>query len=193
MALSGVGDSRVQRGLRHADGERTDTGPEQVERSHRHREAVVQLTEQLPRPHRHAVEGQPADRVRRQHVQVLAGQAGSVARDDERADATGTRVGCRPREHRVEVGLGGVGDPRLLAGQPPSGAVGLGAELQRAGVGPGTGLGQGECRHRIAGGDRRNPPLHLFVRTGQQHRVGSQTLQRQRGLGLGRHGSQRLA
>ena len=110
---------RVEGRLRHADGERADAGPEQVEGVHRDPEALVRLAQEVVGGDRDAVEDQRADGVRREHVERLAGEPGAVGGDGEGGDAA--RAGAAgPGEDGVEVGLGRVGDPALLAGQPPA-------------------------------------------------------------------------
>ena len=54
-----------------------------------------------------------ADRVRGHQLLVLAAQALAVARDRERGQPAPALRGAR--EHRVDVGLGRVGDPQLLS------------------------------------------------------------------------------
>ena len=88
LPLVRVRDGRVEGRLRHPDRERADTGPEQVEGAHRHREAPVRLSEQVGALDPHTVEDEPADRVRRQHVEMVTAEAFSVAGDDEGGDAS---------------------------------------------------------------------------------------------------------
>ena len=150
------------------------------------------LAEQLGRLHRHPVEDQAADRVRADHVEVLAAQAGPVGGHHERAHPARAGAWRGPGEDGVEVGLGRVGDPDLLAGQPPPGAVGFGPQRQRGGVGSGLGLGQRERRHRVPGGHRGQPAPDDLLPPGLQDRVGAEALQGQRGLRLGALRGQRL-
>ena len=52
-----------------------------------------------------------------------AAQAGPVGGDQEGRHAARARARCRTGEDGVEVGLGGVGDPALLARQAPTPVV----------------------------------------------------------------------
>ena len=102
----------------------------------------------------HTVELEAPDRVRRKQVLVLTGQAVGAPGDGERGDPLG-----RPREHGVDVGLGRMGDPQLLPGEPIPGpvAVWLCRERQSRNVRPSVGLGQRKPRHRPASGHLRDP------------------------------------
>ena len=75
LALAGPGQAGVEGGLAHADGEGADAGPEQVEGPHRDREPLVDLAEEVVAPDADAVEVQGAERVRRHHVETLAGES----------------------------------------------------------------------------------------------------------------------
>jgi len=103
-------------------------------------------------------------------------------------------VGAGPREHGVDVGLGCVGDPGLLAVQPP-GTVAVGGRRQRQGGGvrSGAGLRERKAGDRGPGHDLRDPAFHQRRRTRLEDRIAAQPLQRERGLGLGGDGRQRLA
>jgi hypothetical protein len=59
-----VRDGRVECRLRHADSERADARTEQVERAHGDLEALVDLAEGVVGGNGHAVEDEPADRMR---------------------------------------------------------------------------------------------------------------------------------
>ena len=103
-------------------------------------------------------------------------RARGVARDHEGGQAAGAVVGG-PGEDGVDVGLGGVGDPGLLAGQHEPVAVRLGAQRQGGDVRAGARLGERERRHRLAGREPR-PPLVA-------KREPAEPLDRERRLGLG--------
>ena len=108
-----------------------------------------------------AVESQRADRVRREQLEALPGQPLGVACDRERRQPSrSTRVGIRAREHGVDVGVGGVGDPQLVAVQQVATvAVGLRAQAQPGRIGACVGLGQRERRDRRSRRDARQPSL----------------------------------
>ena len=63
LALGGVVDRGIERGLGHAHGAGPDAGAEQIEGAHRDPESVIDLAEDVIRGHAHVVEAQPADRV----------------------------------------------------------------------------------------------------------------------------------
>ncbi len=183
----------VERGLGHPDRERAHARAEQVEGAHRHREPAADLAQDVGRGDPDPVEVQPPDRVRGQQVERFTGESVGVARHGEGGDAPGP-VGPGPREHGVDVGLGCVGDPGLLAVQPPRPvAVGGRGQGQGRGVRPGAGLREREGGDGGAGHDPGDPALHQRRRTGLEDRIAAQPLQGQRGLGLGRDGRQRLA
>lgn len=99
----------------------------------------------------------------------------------------------RAGEHGVEVGLRRVGDPALLAGQPPTAGGGVGAQGEGRRVGARTRFA--ECE----GGDGATRP-HLgepaiAVRRGARpdQGVGAEALEGQRGLGLRAAAGQGLA
>ena len=89
LSLARPGDARVERGLGHADRERADARPEQVEGAHRHREPLVDLAEEVVAADLNAVEDERAEGMRGEHVEPLPGQARAVAGDRERGDARG--------------------------------------------------------------------------------------------------------
>ena len=70
LATRRVRNRGVERGLRHADREGADAGPEEVERLHGDAKARVHLAEDLRLPDEDAVELEPADRVRREAAAV---------------------------------------------------------------------------------------------------------------------------
>ena len=155
VAVDLAGQRPVQRGverrLGHADRERADARPEQVERAHRHREAVVDLSEHVVGGDPDAVEDERADRVRGQQVEPLAAQTLGVAGHHERRDAAGAGAFGGAGEDRVDVGVGRVGDPGLLAVQPPPVTVRGRPQGEGRGVRAGIGLGQRESRDDAAG------------------------------------------
>ena len=76
------------------------------------------------RRHAAAVELEPRERMRRDHVDALGDrQARRVGRHDERRDAARAGRLARAREHAVEVGDAAVRDPRLAAVEHPVAAV----------------------------------------------------------------------
>ena len=79
VAVDLAGQRPVQAASRAAcampDREGAHAGAEQVERAHRHREAAVDLAEHVVRDDPDAVEDEPADRVRGEHVETLAREA----------------------------------------------------------------------------------------------------------------------
>ena len=180
----GVGHRLVERRFGHPDGKGADTRAEQVERPHRHPESGVDVAEDVAGAHRDAVEDEPSDGVGGEHVDRLAGEAGGVAGNDEGGHAPGAGVGAGAGEDRVDVGVGGVGDPRLLPRESPAVAVGFGGQGQGGGVGARPRLRQGEGRHRLAPGDRGHEPAGQRRRAGLDQRVGAETLQGEGGLGL---------
>ena len=93
-----------------------------------------------------------ADRVAVQAHRALGraeAEAGRVARHDETGQPARPVVG-RARERRVEVGVAGVGDPRLRALQQVCRAVRDRAGAHRADVRTGTRLGQGVGAQLVA-------------------------------------------
>jgi hypothetical protein len=90
-----------------------------------------------------------------------------------------------PREDQVAVGLGGVGDPDLGAGQAVGircarrAADGRGRRPQRGGIGPGVGLGQGEGTQRLAGQHGCQPARLLLGRAPGDDRELRQDVDRQ--------------
>lgn len=185
VAPGGVGERRVERGLRHADGEGADTRAEEVQGGHGDAEAAVRFAEHVVGGDRDRVEVEGADGVRGQHVQGGAGESGAVGGDQERGDSARSGVRGRTGEDGVEVGLGGVRDPGLLADEAPaSGAVGLGAQCEGRGVGAGARLAEREGRDGGAVTDARQPVRALGVGAVRVHGVRAQPLEGERGLGL---------
>ena len=97
------------------------------------------------------------------------------------------RGGGAAREHRVDVGVGRVGDPQLLAAQAVSAvAVGLRPQRQRRRVRARVGLGQRERRHRRARGHPRESIAALQPtpirpgRSGRRRGPGARTRSRPR-------------
>ena len=190
------GDRSVEGRLRHPDRERADAGPEQVEGAHGDREAAVHLTEYVVRGDPDPVEHEAADRVRGHHVEGLTGQPVRVTGDDERGHPTGSCALGGAGEDAVDVGLGRVGDPELLAGQPPAvdrRRVAVGPQGQPCGVGAGVRLGQGEAGDGLAGDHTRDPALDRGRLPRLQDRVAPEPLEGQRGLRLGGDGGEGLA
>src|SRR5919108_160281 len=193
LASRPVLDGRIERGPGHPHGERPYAGAEQVQRPHGHLEPGVDLAEDLIRADRDPVEPEPADRVGRQKLEWVAGQAVGVAGHGERRHALRTGLRGGPGEHRVHVGVRRVRDPGLLASQPPAVAVAFGGELQPGRVGSVLRLGQRERGHGPAGGDLGNPPLHQHRRSRLEDRVRPKPLEGQGRLGFGRLAGQGLA
>ena len=144
-------EGQVHRGLGHADGEGAHARPEQVQGAHGDLEPGIDLAEHLGALDPDAVELETSDRVRREQLEVFAGQARAVAGNGERGHAAGARILGGPGEDRVDVGLRRVGDPDLLAAQSPAVAVDIGTKAKSRGVGAGVGLGQGEGCDDLAG------------------------------------------
>src|SRR5262249_54775766 len=86
LPLLRPGDAGVDRRLCHPDREGTDAGTEQVEGAHRDPEALVALAEHVVSPDPDAVEVQRPDGMGRDHVELLAGQTGTVTGHSERGD-----------------------------------------------------------------------------------------------------------
>ncbi|GAA3214368.1 hypothetical protein GCM10020256_15150 [Streptomyces thermocoprophilus] len=81
---------------------------------------------------------------------------------------------------------GGVGDPALVAGEPPAaGTVGLGPQAQCRRVGARVGFGEGEGGNRRAVGDGGQPALALGGGAVGVDGVGAEALEGEGGLGLG--------
>lgn len=188
-----VVQGRVEGGAGHPDGERPDAGPEEVEGAHRDAEAPVGLAEHIVGGDRYAVELQGADGVRGEHVEGGARESGTVGRNQERGDATGSRTGGGPGEDHGEVGLGGVGDPALLAGERPAARGVLGGQAQGRRVGAGTRLAQGERRDGPPGPDLWEPALAVGGGARLDDRGGAESLEGEGGLGLGAAPGQGLA
>ncbi|GAV39498.1 hypothetical protein Saa2_02384 [Streptomyces acidiscabies] len=112
-------EGRVQCGLRHPDGKGTDTRPEPIERPHRDTEPPAGLPDDVLGPDGHTVEGERPNGMRRQHVEGLTTEPGPIGGHEKRGDATRPRL-PGTSEHRVEVGLGSIGDPTLLPHEPPA-------------------------------------------------------------------------
>src|SRR5919108_318856 len=98
LASRRVLDGRVERGPGHPHGERPYAGAEQVQRPHGHLEPGVDLAEDLIRADRDPVEPEPADRVGRQKLERVAGQAVGVAGHGERRHALRTVLGGQSAE-----------------------------------------------------------------------------------------------
>ena len=117
-----------------------------------------------------------------------------VAGHRERGDAAGAGALGGAREHGVDVGVGRVGDPGLLAVQPPAVAVGgRAAATVRAASEPASGSESANAGDGVAGHDTGDPALTGDVGPGLEDRVAAQPLEGERGLGLGGDGGQRLA
>ena len=106
-------------------GEGADAGAEQVERAHRDREAAVDLAEHVLG----AARGRPRRRAGRSGA-ARAARCGSPvearrcrAGPQKRGQAAGAGALGGAGEDRVDVGVGRVGDPDLLAGQAVAVAV----------------------------------------------------------------------
>lgn len=194
-AVRGVFQGRVERGACHADRERPDAGAEEVQGVHGHPESPAGLTQHVVGAHRYTVEVQCPDGVRGQHVECLAGEPRPVGGHEEGGDATGSVALPRPGEDGVEVGLGGVGDPALLAGEPP--AVTTGGrpcgEGEGSRVGPRARLAEREGGDGAAGAHLGEPARALGLGSRQADRTGSEALERERGLRLRAAARQRLA
>lgn len=187
LAAGGVREGRVEGGLRHADRERAHAGPEEVEGAHGDPEPAVGLAEDVGVGDGDAVEAEGADRVRGEHVERGAGEAGAVGGEQERGHAAGARAGGGAGEEGVEVRLGGVGDPALLTGEPPAagaGAVRLGRQGEGGRVGARAGLAEREGGHRRALAHRGQPAGALLFRAVGVHGVGAQPLEGEGRLGL---------
>ena len=127
------------------------------------------------------------DRVRGQQVE---GSPPTPSESPGTTNAVIPRVpalSARPREDRVDVGIGGVRDPLLRRRSGDSRRRRFSAsQLERAGVGSGLRLGQRERRDRLARCDRGDPRL---LQTRRSPTAGSdrrRALERERGLGRGR-------
>ena len=157
MPLLDVRDGGIEGRLRHADGESADARPEEIERVHRHAEAVVDVAEHLLGCDRNAVEVEAADRMRREQLEGLAGEPLALARDDERGDPSRAAVGGA-REDAVDVGLGRVRDPDLRAGEPEAAsALALCPQRQVRRVRAGLGLAERERGDGLAAREPRDP------------------------------------
>lgn len=192
-AACGVLDRGVEGRLRHADGEGADAGTEQVEGVHGNAEAAVGLAEHVVPGDPYAVEGQGPDRVRREHLQRLSAEPRPVGRYEEGGHPTGARALGGAGEDGAEVGLGGVGDPALLAGQPPSFAVRFGPQREGGRVRAGVRLAQREGGDGAARDDLGEPSFLLGAGAGLDDRVRAEALEGECGLGLGAAVGERFA
>jgi hypothetical protein len=137
-----------------------------------------------PSRHSEAVELQSSDRMAGDQLEHAAGQSGGVAVDGERGDAARPRRLRGSREDRVHVGIGGVRDPGLGAGEDESLVGWVGVQLELCCVGSRTGLGEGERGHQLAATDARHPALDRRRPPRLEDRVGAQCLHRQGSLSL---------
>ena len=184
LPLGRPGQARVERGLGHADRERADARPEQVEGPHRDAEPLVDLAEDVVPGDPDPVEVDGAEGVRRHHVQALAAQARAVAAHRERRHAPRPGARCGAGEEGVDVGVGGVGDPGLGAVQRPAVTVRPCLEGEGGGVRAGVGLGECERGYDVAAHDAGQPALAGGLVARLEDRVGAEALKSQRRLGL---------
>ena len=133
----------------------------------------------------HAIQLQPANRVRRNQVHRRSTQALGLAIDHEGSDAFRSGLRHGPREQRVDVRVWRIGDEDLCARQPVAFPITLGAQGQRPGVGACARLGEGEGGDRLASGHRTGEAAGLLVRTTYNDWIRAQRLNRH---GVFRHG-----
>jgi hypothetical protein len=123
--------------------------------------------------------------VRRDQVERLAGEALAVAGDGERGQPARARALGGAGEHRVDVRIGRVGDPCLLAGQAEAVAVALGAQGEGRHVRARLRLREREGGHRLAARQPVAPRRHQLRPPVGEDRVRAEPLDRERRLGLG--------
>ena len=82
-------------------------------------------------------------------LRYVARQPRRIARDDERRDAPGPRLGGRPGEHDIDVGVGRIRDEDLGPAETEAGAVSLGFHRQGAGIGTRVRLSQCKGSDRL--------------------------------------------
>ena len=112
---------------------------------------------------------------------------GPVGGDEERGDAAGSGALGRTGEDGVEVGLGGVGDPALLAGEPPAvpaPVAGRAARASAAASEPAPGSLSAKAATAPPGAHPGQPARALGGGAGPDDRVGAEALEGEGGLGL---------
>ena len=129
-ALCGIPHGRIERSLRHANRERADAGAEQIERAHRHAEALIQVAHDVVTGDEDAVEPKRSDGMVGDERRGLTRQSGTFTRHREARDAACSGTAGSASKHRVDVGFRGVGYEHLLTTQSKAVAVGLRAQCQ---------------------------------------------------------------
>ena len=185
MPGSGAGQRLIQGGLGHADGERPHARAEQIQRAHGHPKSLIHLAEHVVGGNLRAVQLEPPDGVGRQQLQRLAGDSCGVSWEDERCHSPRLGPLGGSGEEHVEIGVRGVGDPGLHPGQAVGVTFPFGSQLDGRGVRTMLRFAEGEGRHRLPAGHRRDPPLHQLVAARLEDRISAQALHGEGRLGLG--------
>ena len=186
LALGRPGQAGVERGLRHADRERADAGPEQVERAHRDAEALVDLAEHVVARDPDAVEVEPcrsrAGRPCRARSPLRPGLSPATANAVTPAPARrawcGRRRSRRRRRGRWRSRSCAVQRPAVTVRLAPRGRARRRPSRRRAR----TARTPGRRRRSPTPGSQRS---RVGVVAGLEDRVGAEPLQGERGLGLG--------
>ena len=159
LALLHVAGCEVERALGDAERLRADERPRAVERTHRVREPLTGLADEVLRRYCALVEddltrGRPSDA----HLvlELRHREPGEVLLDDEAADPAVTGVGIGLGEHRVEVADARVGDPELAARQHVVVAVPHGLGAHAGDVAARVGLRKAVRRLALAARDPRD-------------------------------------
>ena len=150
-------DRLVQRAAGEAQRRGADRRAEDVERRHRHLEALARLAQPVGRPAR----GTPSNARRASGCGAITSMRSAIVEprrvgvDHEGRKPAGARRLAGAREHHVMVGDAAVRDPGLFAVEPEMRAVGCRGRRHRRDVGAGLRLGQREGRDRLAVAHRR--------------------------------------
>ena len=140
-------DRLVERAAGEAERGGADRGAEDVERRHGDLEAFARRADHGGRRDRDALEFQPRQRMRRDHLDVFGDRkAGQILRQQKCREALGAGAFAGAREHDVEIGDAAVRNPGLLAVEHVAVAVALGRHRDIGDVGAGLLLGQREGR-----------------------------------------------
>ena len=162
-----IGKHDVQAGLHDAHRAPGEHGALVVEPGHQHPHALVFAAEDVLRRHlavgEHQLPGVGAAHA--QLVELLgAGEAGKIALDEKGGDAPGAGVGLGLRIDHIDVGVGAVGDPHLVAVEHETVAPALGAEFHAHHVRAGTGLAHRQGADVLAAAQPGQVPGFLFGR-----------------------------
>jgi hypothetical protein len=192
LSFRRVGGGGLDGPLGHPHGEGAHAGAKQVQGAHGHPEPPIDLSQDLVRPHRHAIQLQPPDGVIGKQVQRGAGQSRAVAGHDERGDTQCLHVSGGPGEQHVHVGVRRVRDPRLGPRQAKPVSISFGPKLQGRSIRTVLRLGEGEGGNGFAARYGRDPPADLLFVPRQDDGAPPQALHGQGRLRLRGLGGQAL-